>query len=371
MSSNEKLSTSSQRFDNAPCGYLVFDDSGNILETNSRLRNWLGKTASELSKLHVTHVFSGGSRIVYETSIAPLLSLKGEVESASLDLLSKDGGKLPVIMSAENSGTGSTRATTLVFLLADARRKFERDLATARAEAEAQLSITRREGELREQFVAILGHDLRNPLASISSAVRMLSQEPLSDRGSEIIKLTQGSVQRMSRLIDNVLDFARNRLGGGIELNLSDGATLEAEIRQVVDELLSAQPDREILIDISKMATVKCDVPRVWQLLSNLLGNALIYGDPKQAIHVGLGTSPDGEVELSVRNGGEPIPPSAMGRLFDPFVRSTNHSDRMGLGLGLYIASEIAKAHGGTLNVHSNEEWTKFILRIPQERAEG
>lgn len=316
------------------------------------------------------HVFSMASRIVFETSIVPLLSLKGQVDGASLDLLAKDGSKIPVLLSAETNGTGSTRVTALVFLLADARRTLERDLATARAEAEAKLSLTRREGELREQFVAILGHDLRNPLAAISSAVRMLAKEPLSERGSEIIKLTQGSVQRMSLLIENVLDFARNRLGGGIELDLSEGATLEAEIRQVVNELRSAQPDREIQIDISHTDAVRCDVSRVGQLLSNLLGNALTYGDPTLPIYVAFGPSSDGAFELSVRNGGEPIPLPAMERLFDPFVRSTNHSDRMGLGLGLYIASEIAKAHGGNLDVLSNEEWTKFTFRIPQERTE-
>lgn len=365
MPSSAKLSSQSQVFETAPCGYLVHDNQGNVLETNNRLRDWLGMSAADLSGTHVTRVFSKASAIVYETSIAPLLSLKGQVDGASLDLIDKDGGKLSVLLSAETSGSGAKRTTTIVFLLADARRAYERDLAKARAEAEAQLLSTQREGELREQFVAILGHDLRNPLASISSAVRMLSKETLSDRGGEIVKLTQGSVQRMSLLIANILDFARNRLGGGINLNFSDDAVLETEIRQVVNELRSAHPDREIRLDISNRGTVSCDVSRVGQLLSNLLGNALTYGDPAQPIYVDLKTTDEGEFELSVKNGGVPIPPSAIERLFDPFVRSTNHEDRPGLGLGLYIASEIAKAHDGKLDVLSNEEWTTFTFRIP------
>jgi len=355
----------SQGLDTAPCGYLTYDEKGQILETNGRLRDWLETTSDELKGSHVTHIFSMAGRIVFETSIAPLLTLKGSVDGASLDLRATNGTKIPVLLSAESTGSGSERVTTLVLLQADARRHFERELATARAEAQAELSMKQREGELREQFIAILGHDLRNPLASISSAARMLSSEPLSDRGKEIIRLTQGSVQRMSLLISNVLDFTRNRLGAGIELDLSDGKELEREIRQVVEELRSAHPEREIQLEISKQESVRCDVWRVGQLLSNLLGNALTYGDRAQPIQVVCSTLNDGALELSVRNGGKPIPPSAMERLFDPFVRSTNHDDPRGLGLGLHIASEIAKTHGGSLDVSSNAERTVFTFRLP------
>ena len=316
------------------------------------------------------HLFSKASRIVYETSIEPLLSLQGHVDGASLDLVAKDGAKVPVLLSAETSGSGDDRTTTIIFLLADARRAFERDLAKARAEAESQLSAAQREGELREQFVAILGHDLLNPLASISSGVRMLSREPLSNKSTEVIRLTQGSVHRMSLLITNILDFARNRLGGGIQLNLSDDAELELEIRQVVEEVRSSQPDREICLDISKHIGINCDVPRIGQLLSNLLGNAITYGDPMRPIYVDLSITDESRFQLSVRNSGAPIPLSSMERLFDPFVRSTNHSDRKGLGLGLYVASEIAKAHNGRLDVISDDENTTFTFSFPLTEAD-
>lgn len=359
-----KPSPAARGLDDAPCGYLVFDDKGIILETNNKLRDWLELTPDELDRLPVTRIFSVASRIVFETSIAPLLTLNGRVDGASLDLLAGNGAKVPVLLSAQTSESGARRLTTLVLLLADARRNFERELANARIEAETSLSTTQREGELREQFIAILGHDLRNPLASISSAVRMLGNEPLSDRGREIIKLTQGSVQRMALLITNVLDFTRNRLGGGIKLDLTEGRDLEGELRQVVDELRSTQPDRDIRLEISTQESVRCDVGRVGQLLSNLLGNALTYGDAAEPVHVVSRRTQDGMFELSVRNGGEPIPPAEMERLFDPFVRSTNHEDPKGLGLGLYIASAIAKAHGGTLDVSSDVERTIFTFRM-------
>jgi sigma-B regulation protein RsbU (phosphoserine phosphatase) len=350
----------------APCGLLKIDHLGTVIAANERLCKWLGASASDLTGSPLAELFSKASMIVFETSIVPLLSLKGQVDGASLDLVNRDGVKTPVLLSAAVSGSGEDSVTTFVFLLADARRAFERDLAKARVEAETLLAVSHREGELREQFIAILGHDLRNPLASIASAMNLLSRDTLSKKNEQIVTLTRGSVQRMSLLIDNILDFARNRLGGGINLTLSEGLTLESEIRQVVEELRSVNPDRQVLLDLADANGVKCDVPRLGQLLSNLLGNAITYGDPNRPIHVDASKSADNHFELSVKNFGPPIPSSAIGRLFDPFVRSDNHGDQVGLGLGLYIASEIARAHDGILDVQSTNSHTVFTLRIPQ-----
>ena len=350
----------------APCGVVSIDQFGTILDANDRLGEWLGVPQNELRGVVLVNYFSKASRIVYETSIVPLLSLKGQVDGASLDLVDSNGAKVPVLFSVAVEGSGASSITTFVFLLADARRAFERDLAKARVEAETALSSTKREGELREQFIAILGHDLRNPLASIAAAMNILSREPLGEKSQNIVALTRGSIQRMSLLIDNVLDFARNRLGGGINLTLSDDVSLTDEINQVVEELRSANSGREVLVDIRHLDGVRCDVPRIGQLLSNLLGNANTYGDPARPIHVDAKIADDQQFELAVKNFGPPIPATAMERLFDPFVRSDNHGDQLGLGLGLYIASEIAKAHQGTLDVISSDDHTVFTLRIPQ-----
>lgn len=366
MCGNEVLPDEAMLSKTAPCGLLTVDHLGTILAVNARLEKWLGLSASDLRGTPSTQLFTKASRIVFETSIVPLLSLKRKVDGASLDLFSHEGTKIPVLVSAEVSGSGENRVTTFAFLLADARRAFERDLAKARVEAEALLSSTQKEGELREQFIAILGHDLRNPLASIASAMNILSRSELSESNERIISLTKGSVQRMSLLIDNILDFARNRLGGGIDLKTSTGSALEHEIRQVVAELRSAHEDRDIQVNVSDVDTINCDVPRIGQLLSNLLGNAISYGDRDRPIFVDAGKSGSNDFELSVKNFGPPILPSAIDRLFDPYIRSTNHEDREGLGLGLHIASEIAKAHGGSLDVLSDVTHTKFTLHIPQ-----
>jgi signal transduction histidine kinase len=240
------------------------------------------------------------------------------------------------------------------------------------AASEANLLDERETADLREQFIAVLGHDLRNPLASIEAGARLLMKENLSARGTSVVGLIQSSVGRMAELIDNVLDFARGRLGGGILLNVESQVPLKSVLEQVVEELQSAFPERAIDTHLDITEAVTCDRSRIAQLLSNLLGNALTHGAPYEAIRVAASTS-DGTFELSVANRGDPIPPSTLERLFQPFFRVSGRQEQpglgqQGLGLGLYIACEIAHAHGGALDVSSTVEETRFTFRMPLTR---
>jgi signal transduction histidine kinase len=232
------------------------------------------------------------------------------------------------------------------------------------AASEANLLDERKTSELREQFIAVLGHDLRNPLASIDAGAKMLLKEPLSAKGTSIVGLIQSSVGRMAELIDNVLDLARGRLGGGLLLELSAEVLLGPLLEQVVNELQSAWPDRLIETRLALTGAVNCDRARIAQLLSNLVGNALAHGAADQPIQVSASTR-DGMFELSVANKGDPIPPATLERLFQPFFRVAARPGQQGLGLGLYISCEIARAHEGTLDVSSTSEETRFTFRMP------
>jgi signal transduction histidine kinase len=218
---------------------------------------------------------------------------------------------------------------------------------------------------LREQFIAVLGHDLRNPLASILGGVSLLRREAQSERGSKILDLMHGSAVRMSDLIDNVLDFARGRLGGGFALTREADVALEPILQQVVNELRTGAPGRKIETDFSLPDAVNCDPSRFGQMVSNLLANGLTHGDPDTPVRIQASTA-GGQLELSVVNGGNPIPPEAMGRLFQPFFRGEARPSQQGLGLGLHIASEIAKAHGGAIEVASTDKETRFTFQMPQ-----
>ncbi len=230
--------------------------------------------------------------------------------------------------------------------------------------AEADLLTEREASELREQFIAVLGHDLRNPLAAIMAGTRVLQKLPVQDAALPVVAMMHRSVKRMTELIDMVLDFARARLGSGLGLELQASGSLEPVLQQVADELQAASPDRVVELQMDLSESVYCDPGRIGQLASNLISNAVTHGATGVPVRIAAFTSL-GMLELTVANGGEPIQPAMFGKLFMPFVRASVRPNQQGLGLGLYIAQEIARAHAGTLSVTSNERETRFTFRMP------
>jgi len=232
------------------------------------------------------------------------------------------------------------------------------------AASEAALLDARETAELRDQFIAVLGHDLRNPVAAIQAGAGLLAARPLDDTARGIVDQMQASTARMSRLINDVLDFARGRLGGGLPLAHRAGVELGTVLETVVDELRAAHADRDIRLDLALDRPVDCDPDRIGQLLSNLVANALTHGSPDAPVQVAARAGADG-FTLSVTNAGPPIPEAARRRLFQPFSRPAADTPRPGLGLGLYIAARIAEAHHGTLAVTSDAGQTCFTLTMP------
>jgi signal transduction histidine kinase len=171
------------------------------------------------------------------------------------------------------------------------------------------------------------------------------------------------SSRRMSALINDVLDFARGRLGGGIGVEFGETTTLGQSLEGVAAELREAYPDRQIVSDIAVDGLMRCDCERIQQLLSNLLGNALTHGRPGTPVRVRAALEGE-DVVIEVHNDGEPIPADRLGKVFEPFWRRT--ASREGLGLGLYICSQIAKSHAGQLFARSStDSGTTFIARLP------
>lgn len=372
-------------YENAPCGYLSLRIDGRIARANRTFCRWTGYAPDELTGERLHDFLNIAGRIFYETHFAPLLRMQGFFNEVALDLLKKNGEPLPVLINAaEKKDTdGKLLSIRITVFNATDRRRYERELLRTRDQLKAvteilekrvskgeaellrsdtALAAHRQEAELREQFIAVLGHDLRNPLASISAGTRLLQRSKLDERADAVIAMMQKSTGRMTCLIDNVLDFARGRLGGGITLALSR-QPLEPALRQVVDELQSTHPETIIKSEFAMDKLVTADPVRIGQVLSNLLGNALTYGREGEPVTVSAKTNE--RFELSVYNAGAPIPPAAMERLFYPFSRGEVRPSQQGLGLGLYIASEIAKAHGGTLDVSSTNELTCFSLKLP------
>ena len=236
------------------------------------------------------------------------------------------------------------------------------ELRRVNAAVKNDLSIANDTAKLREQFIAILGHDLRNPLAALDAGTKLFLREAPSDEARSIGWMMQQSVMRMAALIDNVLDFAHGRLGGSFSLQ-REPALLGPVLEQVVAELRSAWPERRIDTSFTLETPVECDTSKVAQLFSNLLGNALTHGTADGPVEVRAASS-DGAFQLVVTNPSPQIPPEVLERLFQPFVRGGDSPNRQGLGLGLFIASEIAKAHGGTLSADWRSGLTSFAFEM-------
>ena len=250
-----------------------------------------------------------------------------------------------------------TRFAALIGMLLDSEMARQADQSALRG--------AHADNEVREQFIAILGHDLRNPLQAIYSA-GVLLEKKISDPALQgVASRIRVSVKRMSCLINDLLDFARARLGEGMGVRVEEVEDIDAGLNAVVREFQDGQPEREILANIGVTRKVRCDLGRVQQVASNLIGNALKHGAPEGTVKVSA-QAEESDLVLNVWNAGEPISPENLDKICEPFWRHSSTGNREGLGLGLYICSEIVRAHGGTLSVTSSQEsGTSFTARLP------
>lgn len=200
--------------------------------------------------------------------------------------------------------------------------------------------------------------------------VQELRQGALDEDQAWTVDMMGRSVSRMSDLINDALDFTRGRLGGGITLETRSDALVEQVLRHVIEELRAIWPNRKIDAHFALRERIQYDRKRIAQLFNNLLANAMTHGKAETPVTV-RAVSGDGKFELSVSNAADPIPPAILARLFEPFSRGDSKDYKQGLGLGLYIASEIAKSHGGTLGVISTVEETRFTFTMPSGEREA
>jgi signal transduction histidine kinase len=222
----------------------------------------------------------------------------------------------------------------------------------------------------RERFLAILGHDLRNPLYGIIMGAQLLteSQSSLSDRQLRVATVILNTAGRMERLVADLLDFTRTRLGAGIPITTKP-MTLTPVCEQVISEFETTDPGHSSRFEAFGDLDGEWDHDRLEQVISNLVGNAMQYAGDDGRVRVVAHGQGD-EVVLRVHNGGTPIPANALNWIFEPMVRqptSDPTTNRTGLGLGLYIAREIVTAHGGTIRVTSTEQdGTTFTMKLPR-----
>ena len=271
------------------------------------------------------------------------------------------------------------RATVLRLWAAQARSAGPEELEEVtrfnegidQALAESIASYSEHVATSRDTFLAMLGHDLRTPLGALAGSLDVLGQANLTDTQKlRTVQIGKRSVASISHMITDLLEYTRSRLGRGIEV-VSNPGDLGDVCQYAIDEMRTAYPTREFTGEMAGDLSAGFDAGRIRQMLINLLVNAVQHGEPGHPVSLdvrGAGKT----VRLAVRNRGRPIPPESLQVIFNPLVQiaagegEPDQRPPSSLGLGLYIAREIATGHGGTIGVTSTAEGTTFVVEIPR-----
>jgi signal transduction histidine kinase len=332
-------------------GILMADPAGTLRLVNRAARAMGVEPGTPFEKWRETYGVRDSDGNLLDARDTPLgRALQGETASAVIQHQVPSGAvrSLSSVAVPLRAPDGSSRGAVVTF-----RDETDRMLREREAEQAAHF---------RERFMGILGHDLRTPLTSIlAGAGLLLRDEGASATVRASASRIEGSAKRMRRMISDLLDFTDARLGGGLPLQRRP-CDLGEVARAVADEISAASPDRVIALDVSGDVAGQFDPDRAAQLLSNLLENAVSYGPADDTIRVRL-TGHRDAVEIAVENGGPAIPPRERALLFDPFRRGSAQT-RRGLGLGLFIVQQIARAHGGDVEVESSNGRTVFRARF-------
>ncbi len=235
----------------------------------------------------------------------------------------------------------------------------ERDRAL---HAETRLS---KAAEFRETFLGLVSHDLRMLLGVITGTVRvLLASERLDGRDEDRVSRISRAAGQMNRMIRDLLDLTRGRLGGGIPI-VTKPVDLGIVCASVLDEIRGARPDREFQLATLGRLYGEWDEDRLGQAIMNLCSNADDYGDPATPVRVSVSGN-DESVEVVVENEGDPVSPDDVERMFEPYTRASPRRGGAGLGLGLFIVREIARAHGGNVSARPQDGHIAFVLRLPR-----
>lgn len=363
-------------YDEAPCGLVLTDGDGLFRGANAIFLRWFGYELDELvGRRRFQELLSVGGRIFYQTHIGPLLEMQGSVAEVKFDIKHRDGHMLPILVNIVDRSNEHGKTRQIAVFIAEDRAKYEHELVLARQRAEDLLDQLTRAREIAEdralfaeQMVAIVSHDLRNPLMAILLGVDSVQLDPVTSRQQRLLDHMSSAVNRASRLINDLLDFTQARVGRGIRVQPVP-VDVHACTRAALAELRLALPGRELIHIEEGLARQLADADRITQFIGNLVANANAYGDPTFPITVSsIGTS-DG-FEICVHNHGSPIPEHLLGKIFEPMTRGEGTSE--GIGLGLFIVSQIVSAHGGRMHVHSSSsEGTSFRGHFAASKITG
>jgi PAS domain S-box-containing protein len=338
----------------APCGFVAFADDGTIVEVNRTLAEMLGYSRVELPGWHMDKLLPPGGRIFYQTYLFPMLKVQERVEEVYLALRAKDGGDVPVLLSAARRERDGRFVSDCVCLRMIQRHEYEAQLLEARRLAEQSSAA-------KAKFLSMMSHDLRAPLTAIAGNAQLLASAdfgPLTAEQRQAVEDIREACRMQMTLINDILEFARLE-SGRVEVQLRPVAVAEAIVRALALIRLQAA-EAGLSLNTSGCegtAAVMADPQRLQQILLNLLTNAVKFTPAGGEIAVSCESAGD-RVRISVRDTGIGIAADDLPRIFSPFIQISvlpvpQLPAAHGVGLGLAISRDLARAMHGDVTADS------------------
>ena len=367
--------TAEDLYQHAPCGYLSTLPDGTIVRVNQTLLEWTGRSRDALlSGVKFQTLLTIGSRIYYETHYAPLLRMQGTANEIALEVLRADGRVMPVLVNSRQrrDADGTPLFNRITLFDATDRRRYETELLLARRKAE---QVAKDKADL----LAMLSHDIRNPLNALMGVVQMLDRSELPEPQHRLIRLLKSSSQHMLELLNHVLELSK------AESSTFMLTETVLDVRQTVADVIATFEERAREKRIGLRAEVTDRVPAmvlgdpvaIRQILTNLAGNAVKFtaeGFVELRVDVAELSTHSATLAVSVQDTGIGIPADVVDRIFNEFTQA-DHETAMrfgGTGLGLTITQKLLALYGSRVHVQSvpHEGSTfAFHLRLPLPKA--
>ena len=358
-------------YEHAPCGYLSTLTDGTIVRVNQTFLDWTGASREALlSGTRFQTLLTIGSRIYYETHYAPLLRMQGFVNELALDVIGGGGRILPVLLNSrqKRDAGGSPLFNRITLFDSTDRRRYERELLLARRKAE---QIAKDKADL----LAMLSHDIRNPLNALMGVVQLLERSNLSERQQRFVSLLKSSSGNMLDLLNHVLELSK--LESGTFALVERPFSLRGIVEDVMSTFEAAAREKGVTLNVSIAdelpATLLGDEVALRQILSNLVGNAVKF-TAAGAVTLRVGVTDNGTdavtLAIAVSDTGIGIAPDVIDRIFNEFTQASYQTGVRfgGTGLGLTIARRLLALYGSSIGVQSvpGEGSTfSFTLRLP------
>jgi PAS domain S-box-containing protein len=381
----ERRSANVDFWEEAPCGLIVVAADGTFRRCNTTFCRWLGYDAIDLVGVkRLPQLMPMGARVFLQTHWTPLLQIQGSVSEVQLDLLHRDGRRLPMMLSAIRKKREGEIQDDIAVLIATDRKSYERELISARSKAEAafeELGIAQAqlrqannalslEHRRKDEFLATLAHELRNPLAPMVNALETVKLKGLNTGQWEWgHKVLSRQVVQMTRLVDDLLSVSRISQGK-VPVQLKPICIANA-LRLVAEEALPLiqSAGQTLVVEVPEESIwVNADQARLTQIVANLLNNASKYSAEGARIEL-LAFVEGHEAVIQIRDNGIGIPPDHLRHIFDMFSQLTPALERSkgGLGIGLALVKGLVEMHGGTVTADSDGpgNGSCFSVRLP------